>query len=294
MPESFTPDPTLFPFQSRWSEGPAPIHYVDEGAGLPILFFHGNPTWSFLYRHIILSLRDRFRCIAFDYPGFGLSAAPESYGHTAAEHAEAVWAVVQTLDLDRFVVMGQDWGGPIGLWIASQRPETVAGLVLGNTWFWPTDRLANKVFSKVMSSPPMQTAILRRNFFVERLIPLGTARTLSDSEMDHYRMAQPDPVSRRGAAEFPRQLLQAAPWLRELEGMVTKRLADKPVLLTWGMKDLAFPPRAFVPRIREVFNDAELVELSGAKHFIQEDAPDQIADAITSRFHALGVRRVLG
>ena len=77
----FKPDPRLFPFQSRWFESRVgPVHYIDEGVGDPILFLHGNPTWSFLYRGVVIRLKPRFRCIALDYPGFGLSVRPEHYG----------------------------------------------------------------------------------------------------------------------------------------------------------------------------------------------------------------------
>ncbi len=73
--------------------------------------------------------------------------------------------------LDGYLTMGQDWGGPISMAVAVQRAERVRGIVLGNTWFWPTDELTTKIFCRVMSSPPMQWAILQRNFFVERLSP---------------------------------------------------------------------------------------------------------------------------
>ena len=87
----FKPDPRLFPFESRWVESPkGKIHYVDEGEGNPILFLHGNPTWSFLYRGIIIRLRNNFRCIALDLPGFGLSDHPVDYRFTPEEHARAV------------------------------------------------------------------------------------------------------------------------------------------------------------------------------------------------------------
>lgn len=88
MPIDFTPDPKLYPFGSRWFDSTAGrVHYIDEGSGPPILFCHGNPTWSFLYRHIVRALRDRFRCVAVDYPGFGLSDRPDGYGYTVEEHA---------------------------------------------------------------------------------------------------------------------------------------------------------------------------------------------------------------
>ena len=200
----FTPDPALYPFESRWHEGAAGrMHYVDEGDGRPLLMLHGNPTWSFLYRNLIRELRGGFRCVAVDYPGFGLSDRPPRYGYTPAEHARVVGELVERLDLRGLVVVGHDWGGPIGLSVASAAAERVDGLVLGNTWFWPPDR-SMRTFSRVMSSGPMQRAILRRNFFVERIIPTGTERTLTDEEMDHYRGVQPTAAARVGVAEFPR------------------------------------------------------------------------------------------
>ena len=282
---TFTPSPRLFPFLSRWHNASVGrIHYIDEGEGRPLLLLHGNPTWSFLYRTIILALRDRFRCVAIDYPGFGLSERPAGYRYTPGEHAAAVREVVDALSLNDMVVMGQDWGGPIGMSIAADDPDGVAGLVMGNTWCWPTDRFTNRAFSRIMSSPPLRRAILHRNFFVERLIPAGTGRRLTQEEMEHYRAVQPAPELRLGVAEFPRQLVAAGSWLELLNERVRTRLTGKPLLLVWGMRDVAFAPKPFIPRWRSMFADATLVELPAAKHFIQEDAPGDIAVAIARRF----------
>jgi len=281
----FVPSPELFPFQSRWFDSSAGrVHYIDEGQGRPLLMLHGNPTWSFLYRGVVVRLRDRFRCVAVDYPGFGLSDRPGGYGYTPAEHARVVRELVVRLDLRDMVVVGQDWGGPIGTWVAVTEPDRVGGLVYGNTWFWPNTRAATIAFSRTMSSPPLQWAILRRNFFVERLIPAGTDRRLSREEMDHYRKVQPTPGDRQGVAIFPRQLLAAKAWLAELAAAVEAKLSAKPALLVWGMRDIAFPARAFVPRFQATFRDVRRVELPRAKHFIQEDAPQDIATAIAERF----------
>ena len=182
----FTPSPALYPFESRWADTSAGrVHYVDEGSGRPILMCHGNPTWSFLYRRVIARLGDRFRCISVDYPGFGLSDRPDGYSYTPAAHAATVGDLVDQLDLEGLIVMGQDWGGPIGLSVAVQRADRVAGLACMNTWYWPADSLPTKLFARVMSSRPMQRRILEKNFFVEKLIPAGTTRDLSDQEMEH-------------------------------------------------------------------------------------------------------------
>ena len=280
----FKPSPALYPFDSRWLESSAGrIHYVDEGRGQPILMCHGNPTWSFLYRNVIRSLSDRFRCIAVDYPGFGLSERPRNYGYTAAEHAGVVRELVRELDLSGMIVMGHDWGGPIGTAVAGSDPARVSGLVLGNTWFWPADRRA-RVFSRVMSSRALQAAILKRNLFVERILPSGISRELSPEEMEHYRGVQPTAEARVGVAELPRQITAATPFLAELAESVPRRLGHKRVLVTFPMRDVAFKAGDVLPRMREAFSDIEIVELPDAKHYFVEDAPDEVAQAIAARF----------
>lgn len=285
MRVEFEPDRDLFPFTSRFYESSVGrIHYIDEGSGIPILLLHGNPTWSFLYRKIVPLLRDDFRCIAVDYPGFGLSDRPDGYGYTPAEHALVIGELIDDLDADGFVIMMQDWGGPIGLKIALERAERVRGLVLGNTWFWPLGDLVTKFFSRTMSTHFMQRQMLEKNFFVERLMPNVMSTKLTTAEMDHYRAAQPSPEARVGVAEFPRQILAAVPLLTRLSEDVPRVLGSKPALLVWGMKDFAFRPRRFIPRISEIFPDHHLTELTEAKHYIQEDAPQEIADSIRRRF----------
>ena len=284
MSVDFTPDPQLYPFESRWFESSrGRIHYIDEGEGPPILLCHGNPTWSFLYRDIVVVLRDRFRCIAPDYLGFGLSDRPAGFGYKIDEHAKVVGEFVDHLGLDGYLTMGQDWGGPISMAVAVERADRVRGIVLGNTWFWPADTLTMKAFSRVMSSPPLQHVILHLNFFWE-LIPAGTARRPSAAVMAHYRGVQPSAAARLGVAEMPKQILAARPLLARLAREVPAKLGAKPALLVWGMKDFAFRPGPMIPRMRTTFPDHILVELPNAKHFIQEDAPDQIAAAIIERF----------
>jgi len=275
----FRPDPRLFPFESRWFESRAGrIHYIDEGDGPPILFLHGNPTWSFLYRGIVLRLRDRFRCLALDYPGFGLSAHPRSYGYTAAEHAEVVTEFVRALGLQGLTLMGQDWGGPIGLRTALDQPSRFERLVMSNTWYWPLDRLTMRLFARAMSTAFMQRQIYNRNFFVEQIMPRAVKHRLAPEVLDHYRGPFPTIDSRTGVAEFPRELTRAERWLRELAAEVPHGLGHLPLLLTWGVHDPAFPP-SMMDRFRADFAHVEVVRLD-AKHYIQEDAPAEIADAI--------------
>lgn len=284
MTIDFTPDAELYPFESKWFESSAGrLHYIDEGTGPAIVFFHGNPTWSFLYRDIIIALRKTFRCIAIDYLGFGLSDHPDDFGYTAAEHANIAGELLDTLDLRDFIVFGQDWGGPIGLHAAAARSNQIRGLVLGNTWFWPADATNMRAFSRVMSSPPLQLGIKYGNLFVDGLMPLATTKKLDKAVLDHYRKPLPDAAARRGVAKFPGQIIGANKFLSQLAEDVPARLGSKPVLLVWGMKDMAFRP-SMLKRIQAVFPNHTTVPLPDAKHYIQEDAPEEIAEAIISVF----------
>ncbi|TVT62489.1 haloalkane dehalogenase [Amycolatopsis rhizosphaerae] len=281
----FVPDGNLYPFESRWFDSSVGrLHYIDEGTGPALLFCHGSPTWSFLYRHLVKGLRDRYRCIAVDYLGFGLSERPRNFGYTIAEHTTVLGELIDHLQLDGFIVMGQDWGGPIGLGAASARADRVGGIVLGNTVFWPIEPWANRAFSVIMSSRPAQRRILDRNLLVEQFLLGRSGPTLTAAEADHYRMVQPTRDARRGLAVMPREIRAARPLLDRLAEDVPALLGDKPTLAVWGMRDMVFRPKACLPRIRASFTDLEVVELPQARHFIQEEAPEQIMSAIAHRF----------
>jgi haloalkane dehalogenase len=270
----------LYPFESQFADlDGTTVHYVDEGSGPPLLLLHGNPTWSFLYREIIKGLRDRYRCIAPDHPGFGLSRAAPGYGYTAREHAAILGRLVQQLDLTNATMMVQDWGGPIGFAVATRHPERFARFVVGNTWAWPKSDPGTQVFSRLLGGPVGGYLILRRNFFVEKILPGNVKRKrLSDMAMDAYRGPFPTPASRRPMHVFPREILQSRPLLAEVERGLAQ-LADRPALIVWPTRDIAFrePERK---RWEELFPNHRTVILEGAGHYIQEDAADEIVAAI--------------
>ncbi|MCA9772723.1 MAG: alpha/beta fold hydrolase [Myxococcales bacterium] len=290
MERPFQVSESLYPFTSHWREIEGlPVHYIDEGEGEPILFFHGNPTWSFLYRDVIRGLRDRFRCIAVDYPGMGMSGKPRDHGHptygfTPREHSRVIEGLVRALDLKNLTVMVQDWGGPIGLGVAVRNPERIARLVIGNTWAWPVQGFRDiEFFSKSLGGPLGHYAILRWNLFVRRLLPAGVAKRraerMTPEVMAAYEAPYPTREDRLPTAVFPREILGSRQYLAEVEQGLP-RLADRPVLIVWGDKDLAFKKRE-LDRWRGIFPQATVRILEGAGHFIQEDAPEEIVEAIT-------------
>ena len=277
----FTPNPAMYPFESRWFDSRVgPVHYIDEGRGPTVLLLHGNPDWSFLYRKIITGLGPQVRCIALDYPGFGLSIHPAGYGYTPAEHADVVRELVEHLDLVDMVVMGQDWGGPIGMDVASRSADRVKGLVMGNTWFWPSSDRVTKIFSMTMGSPPLQWMIKKRNFFVTGLMKRSLQVKLSDAEFAHYTDVVPTPESREGIAVFPREILGSHPWLAQLEQRVAETLRGKSASFVFGKKDPALAREAIIGRWLREFPDAGCVELPRAGHYIQEDDPDACVAAV--------------
>jgi haloalkane dehalogenase len=256
------------------------LHYVDEGSGPTMLMLHGNPTSSFLYRHVIAGLRDRFRCVAVDYPGFGQSRAPAGYDFTPRAHSRVVERFVETLGLGDLTLFVQDWGGPIGLGFAGRRPELVRRLVVGNTWAWPVNGdLHFEYFSRLMGGPIGRFAIRRYNAFVNVLIPAGVKRRkLSPDVMAAYRAPFPTPESRMPTAIFPREILASREYLGEVEAGLA-RLRDRPTLIMWGTRDIAFRAKER-ERLERCFPNHRTVILEGAGHYIQEDAPDEIVAAI--------------
>src|SRR5215218_9512398 len=127
-------DRTEYPFMSHYLDLPdGRLRYIDEGEGQPLVFVHGMPTWSFLYRHLIKDLRGSYRCIALDHLGFGLSGPSHSGAYTPADHGRNLQALIAHLGLQDIVLIVHDFGGPIGLSYAIHYPENIAGIALFNT-----------------------------------------------------------------------------------------------------------------------------------------------------------------
>jgi haloalkane dehalogenase len=270
----------LYPFVSHFEDiNGSRVHYLDEGVGPPLILLHGNPTWSFLYRDLIAGLRDQYRCIAVDYPGFGLSQAGPGYGYTPAEHAQVLEDLTLRLDLREATLMVQDWGGPIGFAVATRHPDRFSAFVIGNTWAWPKSDLGTQAFSRLLGGPIGGWLILQRNFFVERIIPAGVRRKqLPAAVMNAYRGPFPTPQSRRPVHAFPREILASRSFLADIEGKLAV-LGDRPALVVWGTKDFAFRA-AERRRWEEIFPHHRTVLLDGAGHYIQEDAAQDIIAAI--------------
>ncbi len=187
--------------------------------------------------------------------------------------------LILQLDLNGVTMMVQDWGGPVGFAIATRHPERFDAFIIGNTWAWPKADPGTQLFSRLLGGPLGSYLILHRNFFIENILANNVKlKKLSETVMDAYRGPFPTAESRVPMHVFPREILASRPFLAEIEGGLPA-LADRPALLVWPTKDIAFrePERR---RWEEVFPNHRTVLLEGAGHYIQEAAPEKIVTAI--------------
>lgn len=275
----------LFPFESRFiSVAGHNIHYIDEGKEPIILLLHGNPAWSFLFRKVIAQLSTKFRCVSLDYPGFGLSHAADGYDFLPSSHAQIVAAFIEKLSLRNVILAVSDWGGPIGLSVAAENPENIAGLIIGNTFAWPVnDDLHFIWFSRFFGGTLGRFLIRNFNAFVNMLLPMVVRHArLSEAEKNAYRFPFPTPESRLPTHIFPREILAS----HEFLGVLNKALSalkEKPTLFLWGEKDIAFRLRE-LEKFQTYFPVSKTKLLPQAGHFIWEDSPEEIAAAICDLF----------
>lgn len=275
-----------FPFEARFMEaGDIRLHYVDEGPrdAAPVLMLHGNPTWSYMYRLPIASLSERgHRCVAFDHMGFGRSSKPaEPRRYILSSHVENAIAVLDGLDLRDVTLVCHDWGGPIGLGAALERPDRVRALVAMNTWAWELPSFLPGFLRQFRSDGLGEILALACNAVVES-IPGGMARRdLDPHMMEAYRAPHGDYWSRLGTLAFIRDIpLTENDVSAPLMGHIHESLSrlNLPLLLIWGMRDRVFVP-AFLEQWEAIFPDAHRIELE-AGHYLVEDRPQEVADAI--------------
>ena len=269
--------------------------YVDTGQGRPVVFLHGNPTSSYLWRNVIPHVAPAARCLAPDLIGMGDSGASPAGGYRFADHARYLDAWFEALGLARDVVLVvHDWGSALGFHWARRHPERVAGLVYMEaivrpvTWAeWPDN--ARKVF-QAMRSPGGEEMVLQKNVFVERILPASVLRGLGEAEMAVYRRRFAEPgESRRPTLTWPRQIpIEGEPadvvaivedYARWLAASSVPKLfvnAEPGSILVGAQRESC---RAW-PAQREI-------TVRGS-HFIQEDSPVEIGRAVADFVAGLG------
>ncbi|MHB1537744.1 MAG: haloalkane dehalogenase [Solirubrobacteraceae bacterium] len=269
-----------YPFASRYRdfEGLRLAH-LDEGEGRPVVLVHGEPTWSFLWRKVLPSIRDSgSRCIVPDLPGFGRSDKPTEIGwYSYDRHTAALASLVDELDLADATIVVHDWGGPIGLRVAVERPERIARIVILDTGlFTGTQRrtdawLAFRDFVARTEDLP-----------VGMLVRRGCAQDPGDETVAAYDAPYPDAASKAGARAFPLLVPQtpdapgAAAGARVLDALADDR---RPTLMLWATDDPVLP-LATGERFAHAIGREPPLRIEKASHFLQEDAGQQIGALI--------------
>jgi haloalkane dehalogenase len=269
-----------FPFAPRYlAQDGLRMHYVEEGAGDPVLLLHGEPSWAFLYRKLIPPLAEVARVVAPDYFGFGRSDKPirlEDYSYDF--HYGSIERFVDELDLRAATVVVQDWGGPIGLRLAVEHPERVARLVILNTGIGAArapspEWLRFRAFMRRVGS----------DIVPGQLIRLSCVSELAEDVVEAYNAPFPTPESKAGVVAFP-ELVPTEPDHPSAPRMLEVRAAlehwERPALVLFSDSDPIFSPAAAERLAARIPGAGPAEVVAGAGHFLQEDRGEEIAERI--------------
>lgn len=266
-------DQAEYPFRSNlFATEHGNMHYVDEGHGEVLLFVHGNPTWSFMYRHLIRGLRHRYRCIAPDNLGFGLSDKPTGLSYLPQFHADNLTRFVEHLGLTNITLVIHDWGGPIGFSYGLLRPANVKRLIVFNTTCWSLKGVAGaERFSRAVGSPIGHYICRTFNAFPRFVVPrvFGDRGKLTPSIHQHYIRPFPTPVSRESTWVLAKALIGESDWLASLWDQRVI-LQEKPVLILSGAKDPTFD-RDKLLKWQEAFPESQSHRFPAIGHFVPEE-----------------------
>jgi len=281
-----------FPFTKKQaSVNGSTISYVDEGGGRPVVYLHGNPTSSFLWRNVIPHLPDGHRAIAPDLIGMGDSGKPD-IDYSFADHAAYLDAFLDQLDLQDAILVVHDWGSALGMRYARLNPERIAGLVFMEAIVPPAmpapsyEAMPEPIadFFRLMHTDEGAQLVLEKNFFVEEVLPnLGVMRAMTEVEMDAYRRPFPTPASRKPVLAWPREVPiggKPADVVREVTDNGTWLLASPiPKLMFYGEPG-AIAPKPVVDYLSANVPELEVRFVGAGTHFLQEDHPHVIGQGI--------------
>lgn len=286
----------VFPFESKYtSVMGSKIHYIENGQGDPILFLHGNPTSSYLWRNIIPHLSSLGRCIAPDLIGMGKSDKPD-IEYRLVDHIEYIDGFIEALGLKNITIVIHDWGSALGFHYAKRHPENVKGIAFMESIVMPIPSWDSmqKQFQEMFKSfrtPDVGWDILvNKNMFVEGVLPGAIFRKLTDEEMNIYREPYLEPASRKPLWRWPNEIpIEGEPadvtkivgdynaWLQE---------TDIPKLLFHASPG-ALIREEVVEWCQENLTNLTMVDIGGGVHFVQEDNPHGIGEGLANWYKTL-------
>ena len=257
------------------------LNYVDEGQGDPIVMLHGNPTWSFYYRNLIKGLNDKYRLIVPDHIGCGLSDKPQNYSYNLKNHIENVEKLLDHLKIKSFHLIVHDWGGAIGMGLATRYPERVKSITLLNTAAFTDTKIPTRI--NICKIPVVGERLVRHfNGFASPATFMAVENRLSSEVKKGYLLPYNNYKNRIATAKF----VQDIPMSQKHESYATLLGIEKklnllkcPKLIMWGGKDFCFNMH-FYKRWKKFYPEAKSVVFEDAGHYVLEDKKDETLNHI--------------
>ena len=271
----------LYPFESRFLDvGGIRYHYVDEGQEEPLVMLHGNPTWSFYYRNLILGMRGHYRVVAPDHIGCGLSDKPQDYDYTLERHIANLEALIQRLELKKITLVMHDWGGPIGMGYAVRHPNNVKRFVVFNTAAFWSPRIP--LILRLCRVPLLGSLAIRGLNLFARLatvIACCHPERMTKEVKAGYLLPYDSHASRIAILRFVQDIPvdsrhPSFPLLRSIEnGLV--QFQRYPMIIIWGARDPVFT-LPLLESWEKRFPHAAVKRIDDAGHYVVEDAYERI------------------
>ncbi|MBM9537257.1 alpha/beta fold hydrolase [Desulfobulbus alkaliphilus] len=250
------------------------LSYLDEGKGPVVVMVHGNPTWSYLYRNLVSSLRDRYRCIVPDHLGCGFSDKPSRYPYRLADHIANLEQLLAALSVERCVLVVHDWGGAIGMGWAGRNPQRIAGTVVLNTAAFPSTRMPLRI---ALCRWPVIGSLLVRgvNGFARAAVIMAVTHPMRPEIVRGFLWPYNSWHNRIAIHRFVQDIPMDArhPSWNTLVAVESglAQLRTKPMVLCWGGRDFCFDA-TFYQEWRSRFPEAEAHFFPEAGHYVLEDA----------------------
>ena len=285
-----------FPFESKFLEvRGSKMHYVEQGEGDPILFLHGNPTSSYLWRNVIPHVSGQGRCIAPDLIGMGKSDKPD-LEYRFFEHANYVEDFIGALELSNITLVIHDWGSGLGFHYAALHPDKIKAIAFMEAIVLPVpswDTFSSdfkEIFQSFRTDKVGWDLIVNKNFFVEKILPSGVVRELTEEEMNVYREPYLEPATRKPLWRWPNEIpIEGEP--SDVNEAVLKYNAK---LVEWSIPKLLFyaEPGALLPKPAVEWCEVNLknltsINLGKGRHYLQEDYPHAIGEGLAEWYRGL-------
>ena len=278
-----------YPFESRYLDvGGSKMHYVDQGSSESdvILMMHGNPTWSFYWRHLVGGLSDQYRTIAIDHIGCGLSDKPAGYNYCLQQHVNNACELIEQFDLSNVTLMAHDWSGSIGMGTLLKLKERFSRIVLFNTAAFPPPYIPFRI--RVCRWPIVgKVALQGFNLFARAAITMATEQSggLDPAAVDGLLAPYNNWNNRIATYKFVKDIPlspkhQTWAVLEDIEAGLSS-VKDMPIQLIWGMKDWCFRPECLT-RLHEHWPNANVTKFEDGGHYVVEDKRIEITPLVKS------------